>query len=484
MPLGLWMRGVVLGMLTALLAIGLALVYRANRIVNFAQADLGFVPGRSRSASSCSGAGRRGSASSSACVGAVVLGGRRRGRLRPSLPSLVAAGAHGRDDRDHATARRAGIVMPRLWGRARRVAADPATVRLDGRRSATFVLNANDLLAAGRRPAWRWRPSPSSSTAPGPGSAIRATAERSDRAAMLGIPVSRLATLAGSSPPLLSFIALFLRAGILGVPWGTAIGPPRSCPPSPRSAIGSSAPAVDRGHRDRPRRARVRRPLERDDPLLVRRSWRGRVRRAAAATPQAPGRRRRRPRRGGRRGDPAAPRRGRRASSWFERSGWPLARRRCRLCCFPTVLRVDQVIKATASSPSRCRRLARGADRMGRPDLARPGRVLRDRRRRRRDVHARWHVDLTLALLVGGLAGAIAALVGRAAGVAPAGPVPRRHDARLRRHRDAWLLNDRFFDWVPSDRDRTTSAVRPDQRRRPARYYFYSLAVLAIGSPS
>ena len=44
MPLGLWMRGGVLGMLTALLAVGLALVYRANRVVNFAQADLGSAP--------------------------------------------------------------------------------------------------------------------------------------------------------------------------------------------------------------------------------------------------------------------------------------------------------------------------------------------------------------------------------------------------------------------------------------------------------
>ena len=44
MPLGLWIRGVVLGMLTALLAVGLALVYRANRVINFAQADLGGGP--------------------------------------------------------------------------------------------------------------------------------------------------------------------------------------------------------------------------------------------------------------------------------------------------------------------------------------------------------------------------------------------------------------------------------------------------------
>src|SRR5215217_2481904 len=43
-PWGVALRGVVLGMLTALLALGLALVYRANRVLNFAQADLGSIP--------------------------------------------------------------------------------------------------------------------------------------------------------------------------------------------------------------------------------------------------------------------------------------------------------------------------------------------------------------------------------------------------------------------------------------------------------
>jgi len=44
MPLGLWTRGFVLGLLAAMLAVGMALIYRANRVVNFAQADLGTVP--------------------------------------------------------------------------------------------------------------------------------------------------------------------------------------------------------------------------------------------------------------------------------------------------------------------------------------------------------------------------------------------------------------------------------------------------------
>src|SRR5437763_14858435 len=42
--LGILVNGAVLGMLYALLAFGLILVYRANRIINFAHAGLGLVP--------------------------------------------------------------------------------------------------------------------------------------------------------------------------------------------------------------------------------------------------------------------------------------------------------------------------------------------------------------------------------------------------------------------------------------------------------
>ena len=42
--LGIVVQGALIGSLTALFAVGIALVYRANRIVNFAQGDLGAVP--------------------------------------------------------------------------------------------------------------------------------------------------------------------------------------------------------------------------------------------------------------------------------------------------------------------------------------------------------------------------------------------------------------------------------------------------------
>src|SRR4029079_14861506 len=50
------------------------------------------------------------------------------------------------------------------------------------------------------------------------GVAIRASADSADRASLLGVPVKRLQTLVWSVASLLAFIAIFLRAGILGLP--------------------------------------------------------------------------------------------------------------------------------------------------------------------------------------------------------------------------------------------------------------------------
>jgi branched-chain amino acid transport system permease protein len=44
MPLGTYLYGMILGLLAALVALGMALIYRANRILNFAQGELGLVP--------------------------------------------------------------------------------------------------------------------------------------------------------------------------------------------------------------------------------------------------------------------------------------------------------------------------------------------------------------------------------------------------------------------------------------------------------
>ena len=43
-PAGQLVYGFIIGSLTALTSFGLALIYRANKVINFAQADLGAVP--------------------------------------------------------------------------------------------------------------------------------------------------------------------------------------------------------------------------------------------------------------------------------------------------------------------------------------------------------------------------------------------------------------------------------------------------------
>src|SRR4051794_6819615 len=43
-PLGVWLQGIVLGALNAMVVLGLMLVYRANRVVNLAQASIGAFP--------------------------------------------------------------------------------------------------------------------------------------------------------------------------------------------------------------------------------------------------------------------------------------------------------------------------------------------------------------------------------------------------------------------------------------------------------
>ena len=57
------------------------------------------------------------------------------------------------------------------------------------------------------------------------GTAIRASAERGDRAAMLGIPVKRLHTIVWVIASVLAYVAMFLRAGVVGLPIGQVLGP-------------------------------------------------------------------------------------------------------------------------------------------------------------------------------------------------------------------------------------------------------------------
>ncbi len=481
-PAGAWIRGVVIGMLTALLAIGLALVYRANRIVNFAQADLGFLPVSLVIGLVVFWGWPWGVGLVIGLLGAIVLGAvvefafvrrfRHASRLvltvaTIGITQLLAVGA---------------LLMPRLWGQrptSQRIPAPfDATVTIG-----TFVLGANDLLALVAAPLAmaavaffldRTRL----------GTAIRATAERSDRAAMLGIPVSRLATLTWVVASLLSFIALFLRAGILGVPWGTAIGATALVPAIAALAIGqlSDLPAIAVT-------AIALGVLEygvswnASSPLLVAPIIGAAVFVTLLARHVQVGR-----------ADVSQTSSWRLAEEIRPVAASGVARRRWRAiritlwvvvvgCALavPAVLRVDQVIKANAviAFALACVSLVvltgwAGQISLGQVAFFAIGAATSAY------VTSRWDVDLTIGLLVGAATGAVAALAVGLPALRLQGLYLAVTSLVFAVTVTAWLLNDRFFEWVPSDRIERPPLFGVISIDDSARYYFYSLAVLAI----
>ncbi len=222
--LGSWSLGVVTGLLTALLALGLALVYRANRILNFAQSDLGTVPTTlAVGLIAITGlpylVGVVAGLAAAAVLGVVVeLAIVRRFSRAPRLLLTVATIGLSQ------LLVVCGVLLPRLWGRE--IFADqrlpdpfPASIEI---RSQTFggseiaaVVVAPLLLAA---LAWFLRGTDV-------GIAVRASAERSDRAALLGVPVRRLQTLVWGVASVLSFVGVFLHASIFGVGGASVLSP-------------------------------------------------------------------------------------------------------------------------------------------------------------------------------------------------------------------------------------------------------------------
>ncbi|HMG45740.1 MAG TPA: hypothetical protein VK611_30705 [Acidimicrobiales bacterium] len=219
---GLVIQGLTLGMLSALVAVGMALVYRANRIVNFAAGDLGLVPvtlaidlivfsGINYWLGLTLGLG------AAAVVGAVVeLAVIRRFFRSPrliltvatiGLAQLLAFGA---------------VMLPRLWGE------EAITSSIDAPLS--WRAEVQPYVFDGDYPvAWVLAPIAMLLVAAflrftDVGIAVRAAADRADRAALLGIPVGRLHSYVWAIAGTLSFVALFLRAGVVGLPLASPVG--------------------------------------------------------------------------------------------------------------------------------------------------------------------------------------------------------------------------------------------------------------------
>jgi len=219
-PAGVLLRGVIVGLLGALLAVGMGLIYRANRILNFAQSDLGGLPGALAVLLITFSGLNYFLAFAIGLAGAVLVGAVvelaiiRRFFRAPrliltvatiGLSQLLAVGA---------------LLLPSLWDER------PNTFRIDVPFELRFevapiIFSANDLLALVIAPL--------AMLAVGlwlrfsdVGIAVRASAESADRANLLGVPVKRLQTVVWVVATVLSFLALFLRAGIIGLPFGSA----------------------------------------------------------------------------------------------------------------------------------------------------------------------------------------------------------------------------------------------------------------------
>ncbi|HUP85951.1 MAG TPA: ABC transporter permease [Acidimicrobiales bacterium] len=222
-PPSILFLGAITGSLNALIALGIVLVYRANRIINFATGDIGafggvlavlLVQGGGWPFLLAVPVGLATAVAVGAVVEFLVI---RRFSTSPRLILTVATIA--------LSAVLAGftLLLPRLFGDT--LASQdfdlPFSVKINWfpviyRSGHALILIVVPLLAAGLTAFFRFTRV---------GVAVRASAERADRAALLGIPVKRIGTLVWVLAAALSAIAVLLRAPVLGVPIGSVLGP-------------------------------------------------------------------------------------------------------------------------------------------------------------------------------------------------------------------------------------------------------------------
>jgi branched-subunit amino acid ABC-type transport system permease component len=210
LPIGVVVLGLVFGSFYALTAIGLVLIYRANRVINFAQADIGAVAGVLAIEFRIHGLnyflsillGFLIAAVIGAVVNVVVI---RRFRQAPRL--IVAVATIGIAQILNAIAQ----IIPFVWkGAGKFETPFDFTFRIN-----PAVFNGNHLVAMIVIPLMmlavigflRFTDY---------GIVIRAAAENGDRASLLGIPVPRLSTIVWAIAGLLSAAAVILRVPVLG----------------------------------------------------------------------------------------------------------------------------------------------------------------------------------------------------------------------------------------------------------------------------
>ena len=484
LPLGSAIRGLVLGMLVALLALGLALVYRANRVLNFAQADLGSVPTAFTVALVVFSHWPYPLGFVIGLVSAIVLG---------AVVELLFVRRFRNASRLVLTVATLGItqllavlsiLLPRWWGR------NAASERLP--QAFGFKVDigpvrllSNDFVALIVAPLVmvlvalflnKTRI----------GVAVRASAERGDRANMLGIPVARLSTVVWALAAALSFIALFLRAGILGFPVGSAFDVTSLLFAMAALVIGRlqnlfviAVAGVAIGfldnwvtwrNIDRPvlivpfvsaallialllqRRSTNRRD---NDPTS---SWRGaeEIRPLDEATARLPLVR---------------------LAKWASAALVAAA-----LVALPLILRVDRLIQVTEMVVFCVIGISlmvltgwAGQISLGQMGFVAVGGAVSAL------CTSRWHVDLTLSIIIGGVAAAFAALLVGLPALRLQGLYLAVTTLAFGLSVTSWLLNEQFFGWVPyGKRIKVLPLFGRLNVDTPTRYYAYSVVILII----
>jgi len=220
-PMGIWVKGAIVGGLTALVALGMALTWRSNGVVSFAQGDLGMAPVVLVHLLMVSWGWSWFLAVPAGLIVAGVLGAIveiaviRRFRKAPRLLLTVATIGLAQ------VLAGVAIALPRLFDE------QVFAPRIDPPFDIDFTLGGvvffqSEVLALIAVPlvvillALLLQRT-------NIGLVARAAADSADRASLFGIPVGRIQTAVWSLAAVLAFIAVLLRAGVLGLPIGAAL---------------------------------------------------------------------------------------------------------------------------------------------------------------------------------------------------------------------------------------------------------------------
>lgn len=222
-PAEIYLNGAIQGLLVGLISLGFVIVYRANRIVNFAAADIGGVPA-SLAFLLFASIGWNIYLAAFVGLGASLLLGvlvefifLRRFFNAPRLIATVAT--IGVTEILIAL----GIFIPQWLGTSS-IDRYPPFIDVTFSIGRLIKFNGNDVMVMIVVPLvlialaafFRYTTT---------GIALRASAENADRASLLGVPVRRLQSVVWALAAVLAYIAMFLRIGVVGLTLGRVLDP-------------------------------------------------------------------------------------------------------------------------------------------------------------------------------------------------------------------------------------------------------------------